>query len=65
MRSITAVAARLGALPSLEYLDLGQNQITGPLDSACDLAATRKLEELGLIANQLTGAPGVSGFQGL
>lgn len=56
MCSITEIAETLGQLEDMEYVDLGMLQLTGPLDSACGLAATRKLESLDLLSNGLTGA---------
>ena len=57
MHSITEIADTLAMLPGLEYLDLGMMELLGPLDSACGLAATRKLESLDLMSNGLTGVP--------
>ena len=55
-RSITDVAKTLSALPKLEYVDLGFDSLEGPLDSACGLARTRKLESLNLMNNALSGS---------
>ncbi len=54
--SITQVAKALGALPKLQYVDLGFDGIEGPLDSACNLAKTKKLASLNLMNNALTGS---------
>lgn len=54
--SITEVAQTLAGMPALEYVDLGYNELEGAFDSACGLAATKKLEELSLMNNALSGA---------
>ena len=56
LRSITEIAETLALLEDVEYVDLGMLQLTGPLDSACGLARTKKLESLDLLSNGLTGA---------
>lgn len=53
--SITTIAQTLSQLPALKYLDLGYDQLEGPLDTACGLAATKKLQQLNLMDNALTG----------
>ena len=53
--SITTIAQTLAQLPALKYVDLGYDQLEGPLDTACGLAATKKLQQLNLMNNALTG----------
>ena len=54
--SITTIAHTLSQLPALKYVDLGYGEVEGPLDTACGLAATKKLQQLNLINNALTGS---------
>lgn len=54
--SITRIANTLAQLPALKYLDMGYTELEGPLDSACGLAATRKLAQLNLVSNALSGS---------
>ena len=49
--SITTIAQTLAQLPALKYVDLGYDQLEGPLDTACGLAATKKLQQLNLMNN--------------
>ena len=53
--SITTIAQTLAQLPALKFVDLGYDQLEGPLDTACGLAATKKLQQLNLMNNALTG----------
>ena len=54
--SITTVANTLSELPALKYVDMGYTQLEGPLDTACGLASTKKLQQLNLMNNALTGS---------
>ena len=53
--SITTIAQTLSQLPALKYVDLGYGELDGALDTACGLAATKKLQQLNLMNNALTG----------
>ncbi|KAK9839237.1 hypothetical protein WJX81_003310 [Elliptochloris bilobata] len=54
--NISGIATTLASLPELQYVNLGYNMLDGQLDHACNLTSTRRLAQLNLMNNALSGS---------